>query len=571
MARRPLLPRLLLFAGVLLGLLLAAEWTLAVTDVVGDPATFRFARAQRAIQDDDEGRYVLHPRRVYALAAGYRHAPHHAGRYATSAAWPFRGRVPEPAPEGLPRVVVLGDSCVYGAGVDVHESLPERIAAALETRGLGAESVQVLGLGVPGYSTAQIALLLDEVLASLRPDGIVLYPAAWNDQAPALRAPDAVLLAELADPGAWAWLARRSRLAAALERALERVPRDEVMAGWRAGDPPLGWRVSPDELEANVARMLRACAASAAGRAGPPMPVVVMSAAHPSATRADHPRLARDAERVRHTAREVGATLAASIALTVLDAHARLDATGRDERHHFVDYVHPSPPALATLAEPIADALAAALSGRPRAPAGGLRVTGVAPATACSLGDVELTVTLEGWSSDEPLPVVTVAGAPLLGLRVAGAHAVAGTLIANGAGPATLIVQTGRAVAADRAALTLVPPSIRLEPPRGGRDAELVVASRPGDVASVRLAPALREVPEWTSRGASRLVEDGLRSPWPHLVCGPDGVARVALPRALLSGPRAFAQALVAPAGEGGLPSPVSRWSPVAALRVPER
>ena len=59
--------------------------------------------------------------------------------------------------------------------------------------------------------TVQIDLLLEEALERWSPDAVVLYPAAWNDQAPALRKPDRELLAELNAPSPWDWLRHRSR------------------------------------------------------------------------------------------------------------------------------------------------------------------------------------------------------------------------------------------------------------------------------------------------------------------------------------------------------------------------
>lgn len=75
---------------------------------------------------------------------------------------------------GVLRVVVLGDSSTFGWGVESFEAYPERLATALaEQLGRPPESIEVLNLGVPGYSTFQGRVLLERVALGLAPDAIV--------------------------------------------------------------------------------------------------------------------------------------------------------------------------------------------------------------------------------------------------------------------------------------------------------------------------------------------------------------------------------------------------------------
>ena len=70
-------------------------------------------------------------------------------------------------PDGIRRILVFGDSTVFGEEVDDHESVP----AILETKMTG---VEVLNLGVHGYGVGQAALRLEEEGFALEPDLVVV-------------------------------------------------------------------------------------------------------------------------------------------------------------------------------------------------------------------------------------------------------------------------------------------------------------------------------------------------------------------------------------------------------------
>ncbi len=90
-------------------------------------------------------------------AAGFRDSPHSGAK----------------AP-GAYRVVVLGDSFVFGSGVPQEATLTRRLAAHL---GPGFE---IVNLGVPGYGTDQELLTLRRWGRALSPD-LVLLGFFWND------------------------------------------------------------------------------------------------------------------------------------------------------------------------------------------------------------------------------------------------------------------------------------------------------------------------------------------------------------------------------------------------------
>ncbi len=82
------------------------------------------------------------------------------------------------AAPGDPRILVLGNSCAFGAGcmdTEIFTYLLER-----NLRAGGLESAVVYNAGVGGYNTNQCRLYLERELGRYRPTDIVVY-AGWND------------------------------------------------------------------------------------------------------------------------------------------------------------------------------------------------------------------------------------------------------------------------------------------------------------------------------------------------------------------------------------------------------
>jgi hypothetical protein len=87
--------------------------------------------------------------------------------------------------QGVPRVLVLGDSYTFGWGIVDGEAYPQRAEALLRERGLDAE---VINAGVPGYNTEQESFLLDELMPKYRPD-MVVVGYVMNDAEPQMNVP----------------------------------------------------------------------------------------------------------------------------------------------------------------------------------------------------------------------------------------------------------------------------------------------------------------------------------------------------------------------------------------------
>ena len=92
----------------------------------------------------------------------------------------FRAREFEvPKPRGRVRVVCLGDSWTFGANVDQDQAYPQRLEALLRHAYPGID-VEVLNLGVFGYSSFQGLTLIRRQVEALEPD-VVVIGFAMND------------------------------------------------------------------------------------------------------------------------------------------------------------------------------------------------------------------------------------------------------------------------------------------------------------------------------------------------------------------------------------------------------
>lgn len=542
MSRRRRLPIVVLLAIATFASLLLVEGLLRIVTptVLAAPSPLRlFATTD----EPSSAGFVAHPGRAYDLAPHNRHGPSHLGRYATGA-WRWRGRPGTPLPPDVARVVLIGDSCVYGVGVDVADMYGTQLAAALDAAGQSPERVAVLSLGVPGYSTEQLDLLLIEALEQWRPDVVVLFPAAWNDQAPAMEVDDATLLRRYAQPGPIDALAARSRLAELLAHFGRREDPARVVAAWRDGRPLHGERVPESRVEPVVRRMIRRCRDAQAH-------CLVVAAAHPPKTRTTCPRTRRDAAAVLRAAVAEGAP--------ALDAQAIADGAGCADESGFIDFVHPSPTLIRAIVAALAPLVAPALPAtRDSSARQSLSITGLTPATASVFGDGALTVELAGWSRDQALPVILVGGGPLIDVHAVGEHAVRGFLMADGAGRKDLVLQTESSCVRLREAVVREDVSISCE----RAPLRIRLAGRPGDEVQLFAAMGRSSAPSWSLSGAS-LLDGSATALGPPTRFDEAGLIDHLLPA---DADTAFLlQVLASPAGEpAGRVSSATRWmSPV--------
>jgi hypothetical protein len=127
---------------------------------------------------------------VYDGTKGWFHAPRSSGRSDLGGpdtgevhinSLGLRGReIPIPKPGGVTRILVFGDSFVFGIGVDEPHVFTARLEDLLNREESSAGRYEVLNMGVSGYSTDQELILFEELAPRLAPDLVILV-ACDND------------------------------------------------------------------------------------------------------------------------------------------------------------------------------------------------------------------------------------------------------------------------------------------------------------------------------------------------------------------------------------------------------
>ena len=84
---------------------------------------------------------------------------------------------PVEKPAGTKRIIFLGDSAVYGYGLEIDKILPKQLEQRFKEHG---EKVEVLNLGVSGYETQQQIEFFKEVGLKYKPD-LVISGYTLND------------------------------------------------------------------------------------------------------------------------------------------------------------------------------------------------------------------------------------------------------------------------------------------------------------------------------------------------------------------------------------------------------
>ena len=86
----------------------------------------------------------------------------------------FRDReYPKKKPEGVYRIIVIGDSLAYGLRVDREETYAKKLEKKLNAHSGNGKKYEVINMGVPGYRTTQIIARLEEKGLAYDPDMII--------------------------------------------------------------------------------------------------------------------------------------------------------------------------------------------------------------------------------------------------------------------------------------------------------------------------------------------------------------------------------------------------------------
>src|SRR6185369_9035870 len=88
-------------------------------------------------------------------------------------------RGPNLRTDGARRILAVGDSCTFGWRVSEADTYPAQLEAVLNRRA-GGDRYQVINAGVPGYTSYQGLVYLQEQGLALRPE-IVVIGFGFND------------------------------------------------------------------------------------------------------------------------------------------------------------------------------------------------------------------------------------------------------------------------------------------------------------------------------------------------------------------------------------------------------
>lgn len=171
--------------------------------------------------------YNLRPQSRWGMMPGMRGAPLkevQSGRafYVTTNEDGLRTAYRREGAPGVFTVVILGDSKIFGWGVENEQSEPAFLESALRELRPGTFT-RVINAGMPGYSTVQSAILFQEIAVNYNP-GLVVLEVSGHNVRQANKTDRQSYDVSGASEATW-WLSNHSRLYRELRRfVLKRFP-----------------------------------------------------------------------------------------------------------------------------------------------------------------------------------------------------------------------------------------------------------------------------------------------------------------------------------------------------------
>jgi lysophospholipase L1-like esterase len=217
----------------------------------------RIARPQPRLVITPGGLYTPDPPGLYRLSPGYEGRIFNRVEYSNAIrinSEGLRGPEVDPDPDQATRILVIGDSFVFGVGVEDDETftarLPEHLAGSLgSTEGLNA--------GIPAFGVPDAESWLRRHGLKLEPDVVVMAVFLGNDLADAAHAGDEVVIVDgllapkQSSQGIKVWLHRHSHLYVAIKGLLEQPGFRPLRAKLGLGEP---WKVRTLREEFGVYR-----------------------------------------------------------------------------------------------------------------------------------------------------------------------------------------------------------------------------------------------------------------------------------------------------------------------------
>lgn len=243
---------------------LAASLALLVCFLVAVESVSRIPRPYVPTwQGDQSGAVVMvgHPERLWAMGPGVRQ---NGGTTATISPLGLREPVPEiPRPPGRQRILILGDSTYFGHGVADEQAVGVVLQDRLAELGVDAD---VVNASIPGYSTEQSRMLLDDLGWDQEPTLLILG-SLWSDNNFDLYRDRDLLHTRARFTSGLAGRSAFFRLLASWIDGLRGESRARIVTWTRTGDfPTTGTRRVPlQDYAGNLDRMVREAAARGVG------------------------------------------------------------------------------------------------------------------------------------------------------------------------------------------------------------------------------------------------------------------------------------------------------------------
>lgn len=141
-----------------------------------------FALSRSSLVDSPPGQYRRSETRAFEHRPGFRGRDKLGNLIVINSQGLREEDYPLEKPEGVYRILVLGDSVTFGENVAAEESFPKQMQHLLNEARTGPK-VEVLNAGVRGYNTYQELLMLEEVGLLYDPD-LVIVCYVVNDADP---------------------------------------------------------------------------------------------------------------------------------------------------------------------------------------------------------------------------------------------------------------------------------------------------------------------------------------------------------------------------------------------------
>ncbi len=165
-----------------IALLLAA---VALSLALGEAAVriYDATLACQGVRPDPPGMLTRVPGYEYVLTPGYRGTLGDRcwETNVSISASGTRGRGAEGDRGGDRRILFLGDSYAFGYGLEEEDAIPSRLERHLNEAAGGAARVEVINAGVPGWTTLQHSLFVEEKAGTFGTDEIVMLIYLGND------------------------------------------------------------------------------------------------------------------------------------------------------------------------------------------------------------------------------------------------------------------------------------------------------------------------------------------------------------------------------------------------------